>query len=46
MGRIWILLLAALLLSGCVGKKTEPGTTVNVGETVEEIYTFAEGETK
>ncbi len=46
MRRMLILLLTVLLLAGCGGRKTELETTVDVGETVEEIYTFAEGETK
>lgn len=44
MRRIWALLLAAVLLSGCGGKKTEPEATAVAGETVEEIYTFAGGQ--
>ena len=44
MRRILTLVLAAVLLSGCVGKKTETQPTVVEEGTVEEVYTFGGGE--
>lgn len=44
MRRILTLVLVAVLLSGCVGKKTEAGPTVVEEGTVEEVYTFGGGE--
>lgn len=44
MRRILTLVLAAVLLSGCVGKKTEAVPTVVEEGTVEEVYTFGGGE--
>ena len=41
---IALVLTAAVLLSGCVGKKTEAGPTVVEEGTVEEVYTFEGGE--
>ena len=48
MRRMLVLVLAAVLLSGCGGekKKTEPETTEVIVETVEDIYAFAGGEIK
>ena len=39
-----ILILAAVLLSGCVGKQTGAVPTVVEEGTVEEVYTFGGGE--
>ena len=44
MRRILTLVLAAVLLSGCVGKQTQTQTTVVEEGTVEEVYTFGGGE--
>ena len=44
MRRILTLVLAAVLLSGCVGKKTQTQPTVVEEGTVEEVYTFGGGE--
>lgn len=40
MRRIWALVLVAVLLSGCGGKKPEAAPTVVEEGTVEEVYTF------
>ena len=44
MRRILTLVLAAVLLSGCVGKQTQTQPTVVEEGTVEEVYTFGGGE--